>query len=377
MARKLGSLAEHFSTLEDPRLDRRRRHDLLEIIVIAICGFICNCETWVDVERFGNAKFAWLKTFLKVPNGIPSHDTFGRLFQLLNPQQFADCFRNWMVEVCAELGLKQVAIDGKTLRGSHDSKAGKGPLHLVSAWATENGLSLGQVAVDAKSNEITAIPKLLEMLEIKGCLVTIDAMGCQKDIAAKIREQEAHYMLAVKGNQERLYQDLDKFFREAMENDFAGIEHSYHDCTEKSHGRTEIRSCYAFNDVSMIRDVKLWKDAKSVVVVFTHRTIKDKASCEMRYYICSRALTAKAAAASARNHWTIENNLHWVLDVTFDEDGSRVRKDHAPENTALLRRIVMSIIRQADSKESLRGRRLIAGWDDAFLEAMLLKFLGI
>jgi predicted transposase YbfD/YdcC len=377
MARKLGLLAEHFASIEDPRLDRRKRHELLEIIAISICAFICNCETWVDVELFGKAKIDWFKTFLKLPNGIPSHDTFGRVFQLLNPQAFAECFRNWMIEVCEELGLKQVAIDGKTLCGSHDSKAGKGPLHLVSAWATENGLSLGQEAVDAKSNEITAIPKLLEVLEIKGALVTIDAMGCQKEIAAKIREQEAHYMLAVKGNQERLHQDLADFVQKAMENDFAGVNHTYHDCTEKSHGRNEIRSCYVINDVSMIRDLELWKDVKSVVAVFTNREDKGKESCELRYYICSRVLPAKAAAAFARNHWSIENSLHWVLDVIYDEDGSRVRKDHAPENMALLRRIAMTILKQSDAKQSIRAQRKMAGWQDSFLENMLRKFLGV
>jgi predicted transposase YbfD/YdcC len=299
------------------------------------------------------------------------------VFQLLEPQEFADCFRNWMVDVCEKLGLKQVAIDGKTLRGSHNRSAGKNALHLVSAWATENGLSLGQVAVDAKSNEITAIPQLLELLDVAGALVTIDAMGCQKDIAAKVREEKADYLLAVKENQERLYQDIVAYMHAAMESDFENIKYSFHQTEEKGHGRNELRACYVFSDVSVIRDLKLWKDLKSIVVVVTNREVNGKSTSEMRYYICSRVLTAEQANAAARGHWGIENNLHWVLDVIFDEDNSRVRKDHGPENMAHLRRIALTMLKQCDSKGSIRGKRLVAGWDNEFLAKILREFLEI
>jgi predicted transposase YbfD/YdcC len=374
MARTLCSLTAHFASLQDPRLERTRKHQLLDILAIALSAIICGADSWVHVALYGTAKHEWLKTFLTLPNGIPSHDTFGRLFALLNPEQFQDCFRSWMAEVATQLGLKQVAIDGKTLRGSHDRGKGKAALHLVSAWATENHLSLGQEAVDTKSNEITAIPKLLAMLDLGGALVTIDAMGCQKDIAKQIRQQEADYLLTVKENQPGLYRDIEQLDEKALERDYEGIDNYAEE--EKSHGREELRACWVLEDLSEIRDRDLWPDLKSVIVVVRERTVGDKNSCEKHYYISNRQASAELFLRAIRGHWGIENGLHWVLDVTFDEDGSRVRKDHGPENFGLLRRLAVSMLKKAGGgKGSIRGKRLTAGWNDEFMESVLLDFI--
>jgi predicted transposase YbfD/YdcC len=371
-ARKLGSLLTHFQVLQDPRLERSRLHNLLDIVAITICAVICGADSWVDVQKYGQAKHDWLQRFLRLPNGIPSHDTFGRLFAALAPESFRDCFAAWVAEVAGLLGLKHVAIDGKTLRGSHDRGKGKAALHLISAWAVENHLTLAQEAVDGKSNEITAIPKLLELLDLNGALVTIDAMGCQKEIAEQIVEQGGDYVLAVKENQPTLYEEIEHLEEAALEDDYAGCSSCGKE--EQSHGRQELRACWVLTDLESLRERSKWPGLRSVIVVVRERTVGDKNTCEKHYYISSRELRAEQFLKAIRGHWGIENSLHWVLDVTFHEDGSRVRKDHGPENFALLRRMAVSMLKAEGSKGSIRGKRLIAGWNNDFMEKILLDF---
>jgi predicted transposase YbfD/YdcC len=371
-AQKVGSLLRHFQTLADPRLERSRLHDLLDIVAITLCAVICGADSWVDVHKYGQAKQDWLKGFLRLPNGIPSHDTFGRFFAALDPDQFQACFASWVAEVAEVLGLKHIAIDGKTLRRSHNRKKGQSALHLVSAWAVQSNLSLGQEAVDQKSNEITAIPKLLELLDLQGALVTIDAMGCQKAIAEQITQQHGDYVLSVKENQPTLYEQVEQLDRAAMEKDYAGIDSSYEEA--KGHGRQEFRACWVLTDLEELEERSKWPGLQSVIVVVRDRTEGDKNSCEKHYYISSRKMSAEQFLKVIRGHWSIENTLHWVLDVVFDEDSSRVRKDHAPENFGLLRRMAVSMLKAEDSKGSIRGKRLTAGWDNDFLEKVLLDF---
>lgn len=370
-ARTARPLLSHFATLEDPRVERTRKHDLLDILAIALCAVISGADSWAEVEEYGRAKEPWLKTFLRLPNGIPSHDTFGRVFAALDPERFAACFSAWMAEVAGRLGLKQIAIDGKALRRSHDRAGGKAALHLVSAWACANHLVLGQEAVEAKSNEVTAIPRLLELLDLDGALVSIDAAGCQVEIAQDIIVQGGDYLLAVKQNQPRLYEDIDRLAEAALADD-AGLKSRFEQ--GRGHGRHEARACWVLHELGGIRDRDRWPDLRSVVVVVSERGGGAEATYERRYYISSRRGSAKAFLGAVRSHWEVENCLHWVLDVCFDEDGSRVRKDHGPANLGLLRRLGLSVLKQAEGKQSLRRKRLAAGWDNEFLEKALLGF---
>jgi predicted transposase YbfD/YdcC len=370
------SLRTSFEQLADPRRPGRTlTFPLTEILTIALCAVIGGANTWVAVETFGKAKQAWFQRFLKLEKGIPSHDTFGRVFALLNPLAFQNCFREWIAGVCERLGIRQVAIDGKRLAGSHDTGLGVKAIHLVSAWATEVRLTLGQVAVEEKSNEITAIPKLLELLEIAGALVTIDAMGCQKEIAAKIRERQADYVLAVKENQPHLYEDLERLFREALEQETLATQWDHHRHQEQNRGRDEERVCWVLHDVAGIRDRELWQDLGSVIVVVTERGVGDSSHSEARYYISSRKGSAADFAKAIRRHWGIENECHWVLDVVFGEDGSRIRKDQEAENVGWLRRMVLSMLKQVKGKRSVAATRLAAGWNEEFLEQILLNLL--
>jgi predicted transposase YbfD/YdcC len=371
-ARKLGSLAAHFQSLEDPRLERTRLHSLLDIVAITICAVICGADSWVEVQKYGLAKHDWLTGFLQLANGIPSHDTFGRVFAALAPEQFRACFAEWVSSIAGQLGLKHVAIDGKTLRGSHDRGKSKAALHLISAWAVENHLTLGQEAVDAKSNEITAIPRLLQLLDLHGALVTIDAMGCQKEIAEQVVEQEGDYVLTVKENQPALYKEIERLEEAARADEYAGCSNFWEE--ERSHGRRELRACWVLTDLEAVQERAKWPGLQSVIVVVRDRTAGDKNSCEKHYYISSRKMTAEQFLKVIRGHWGIENSLHWILDVVFDEDRSRVRKDHGPENLALLRRLAVSLLKAEGSKGSIRGKRLIAGWSNDFMERVLLNF---
>jgi predicted transposase YbfD/YdcC len=370
------SIVHYFTNLTDPRLRRRRRHNFLDIIVIAICGTICGCKCWNEIAIYGRNKKDWLQTFLELPNGIPGPDTFRRLFARIKPAAFQACFRSWMDALAATLGVKQIAIDGKTVRRSHDRGLGKSPLHVVSAWATANHLTLGQVAVNDKSNEITAIPQLLDLLVLSGAIVTIDAMGCQKEIARKIREEGGHYVLAVKRNQERLLADIQACMNTELEKANGKGNYSYHATTERQHGRIESRQYFTIDQPTGIRDEALWEDLRTISMVVTERqVVGGAATSEIRYYIGSKPGKAKEYARYIRGHWGIENSLHWVLDMVYDEDRNRTRKDHGPENLTFLRRLAISVVKNAEScKGSIRSKQLQAILDDDVLEGILSIF---
>lgn len=364
------SLAECFSELEDPRTGRAKLHNMVEMLVIAICAILAGAEHCVDISLWGQTKEAWLKQFLKLENGIPSHDTFSRLFRLLSPKQFENVFRGWISGIVGAV-RGHVALDGKTLCGSHDGD--ERAIHLVSAFSTQLGLVLGQEKIADKSNEITAIPQLLQTLYLKGCLVSIDAMGCQKSIAQDIRDAGADYLLAVKGNQGGLEESLVSFFDAARCDSLRKPAH-FLETIEKGHGRIETRRYWLADNVFGLVDCERWADCRKVGMVESVRDIgKDEPSVERRYFITSAASAVSEFAGAVRDHWQIENRLHWSLDVMFREDECRIRKDYAPQNFSLLRKFGLNLLRMdnSDPKMSLRCRRKRAGWNDDFLMAML------
>jgi predicted transposase YbfD/YdcC len=363
------SIPGYFTRMKDPRRAHRRLHRLQDIIVIALCAVLAGAQDWQEIETFGRKRFAWLKRFLKLPNGIPSHDTVERVFDRLNPQAFQACFRAWVRAIQETLPIKHVAIDGKTLRGSGSAKLG--PLHLVSAWATAQRLSLGQVAVDAKSNEITAIPALLDLLDVHGAIVTIDAMGCQKAIAHKIIDQGGDYILTVKENQEHLRADIGQSFRDACELDFAGMEHDTYETQERGHGRDEYRCYSVLQHTAGIRHADDWAGLTTIGMCYSQRTIQGVSTEELRYFIGSKKASAQVYGNALRNHWGIENSLHWQLDVTMDEDRNRVTKRNAAENLALLRRLTLSLLQAHPAKLSIAKKRFAAALDPDFLEELL------
>lgn len=366
------SLLRHFEGVEDPRDNRGKAHNLLDIIVIAICAVISGGENWEDIALFGKSKQEWLGTFLQLPNGIPCDDTFARVFARLNPQQMQNSFISWVKSVSQVLKGEVIAIDGKTLRHSYDKGADKGAIHMVSAWASANRLVLGQCKVDEKSNEITAIPELLKLLEIKGCIVTIDAMGCQKEIASQIVQQGADYVLALKGNQGGLFADVQWLFQQAINNDFVDVDHDFCQSIDKCHGRLEIRRCWTLSNLDYLTQLPLWANLQTVAMVQSERRINGKVSTENRYYISSLPANATVMSKAVRTHWSIENSLHWVLDVSFNEDASRIRKDNSPENMAMLRHFALNLLsRDKSSKSSMRAKRHKAAWDLAYLNHLL------
>jgi predicted transposase YbfD/YdcC len=371
----VSSLTAHFSSLEDPRTDHTKLHELSDILVIAICGVICGADGWVSIEEFGNAKLDWLRTILELPNGIPSHDTFGRVFARLDPEQFQRCFLGWVQAISEVTEGEVVAVDGKTLRRSKDGTLGKDAIHMVSAWASENRLTLAQKKVNDKSNEITAIPALLELLELKGCIVTTDALGCQTEIASTVIEGGGDYVLPVKNNQKTLRQDVEGLFEYAHEIGFQDVEHDFHRTVNGGHGRIEIRRIWTISDPEFIDwlDPKdRWEDLESIGMVEGERRIDGKTEQETRYYISSLTGEAEELGHAVRSHWGIENCVHWVLDIAFREDDSRVRKGHGAENLAILRRLALNLLRQETTATcGTKNKRLKAAWDEDYLLKVL------
>jgi predicted transposase YbfD/YdcC len=368
MAKTDCTIQKYFRKLKDPRINRRKKHLLMDIIVIAICAVIGDCDDWHQVCTFAKVRREWLETFLSLPNGIPSHDTFERVFDRLNPQAFQACFRDWMHALHQALGLCQIAIDGKTLRSS--GTGGLKTLHLVSAWATTNCLSLGQVVTDEKSNEITAIPKLLELLDLNGAFVSVDAMGCQKEIAAKIVDGGGDYILTVKDNQPTLLADIQECFDHAAETEFQDTAYSCHKTQERGHGREETRFYHVIENPD-IPSKPEWKGLQVIGMCYSECKRGDKQTSEVRYFIGSRQAKARTYGQGLRNHWGIENKLHWQLDVTFGEDDNRFNKRHGAENLALVRRLALSLLKQHPDKDSIACKRLHAAMDPAFLQEII------
>jgi predicted transposase YbfD/YdcC len=401
------NLFTHFADLPDPRIDRTKHHKLIDIVGITICAVICGADGWAAIEEYGHAKEAWLREFFELPAGIPSDDTFRRVFTGLSPTQFQDRFVTWVQAISAQTGGQVVAIDGKTARRSYDRGDNKGAIHMVSAWASADHLVLGQLKTDAKSNEITAIPDLLQMLALEGCIVTIDAMGCQTAIAGQIVDQEADYVLALKENQGTTYQHVVEFFdrvlgplpaasspatsppevahtldvaqqqeqlrRQAHQGRAWDQAATGHETVDGEHGRLEFRRYYQVSDLSWLDERSRWKGLQSIGLVEAERHIEDQVSIERRYYLASVASDVTQFAQAVRGHWGIENSLHWVLDVTFREDDCRIRKGAAPENFTVLRHMAINLLnRDASDTRSLAMKRRRAGWDNAYLARILL-----
>src|SRR5215213_10300882 len=368
-------LLDHFSRLEDPRVERTRRHQLLDIVAIAICAVLCGADTWVDIAAVGHAKRDWLASFLALPNGIPSHDTFGRVFAALDPAQVEAGFRSWVATVAELTSGEVIAVDGKQLRRSHDGVTGKDALTLVSAWATTNCLVLGHVAVAPDSNEIPAIPALLRTLALEGCVVTVDAIGCQTAIAAQIVAQGADYVLALKDNQPTLHQAVAALFAEGQADGFAHVAADTSRTVEKGHGRVEVRQVWAVDDpevIAYLNPTGAWAGLRSVAMVEAERRLGDRVEREARYYLSSLPGAATRLGAAVRGHWGIENRLHWVLDLAFREDECRVRQGAADQNLAVLRRLALNLLRrETTAKVGIKAKRLKAGWDHAYLGKLL------
>lgn len=372
---ELTSLLDWFKDLPDPRSERNQDHPLLSIVFIAICGAISGADNWVDIEAYGNAKAEWLKSIIALPQGIPSHDTFGRVFRFLNPKAFQERCLEWVRGVGRPVAGEVIAMDGKQMRGAKEVPTGKEGLYMVSAWAVEQGIVLGQRKVAEKSNEITAIPELLDVLAVEGCVVTIDAMGCQTEIAEKLISQQADYRLAVKGNQGTLVEDIADLFAGFEQAQWQGVTHHYHKTVNKDHARLEIRECWVVSQpdyLAYLRRYADWKNLHSLVKVVSQRQLNGKTTTKTRYFISSLTLTAQRALAICRDQWQIENDLHWVLDIAFNQDHNRVHKDHAPENLAVLQHIALNLVKQEkSSRSSIKTKRLRAGWDDNYLLQIL------
>jgi len=362
----------HFGTLRDPRALHSIDHSLLDILIITICGTICGADDWEAIAEYGKSKQEWLKTFLELPNGTPSADTFSRVFARLKPSELQKCFISWMEEVHEKTEGELINIDGKTLRGAKEAGNSRSLIHMVSVWSASQHLVLGQKKVGEKSNEITAIPALLELLSLRGCLVSIDAMGCQTEIAKAIVDQGADYVLALKGNQGNLHQDVEELFTSAREQDFKDIEYQFHSMVEKGHGRIETRSYWTMGNTEYLVGAEKWANLRSIGMVESQRKINGSISIEQRYYILSLESDVHRFAEAVRSHWSIENQLHWVLDVGFAEDTSQACQGYCAENLAVVRHVGVNLLsRDKKTKVGVKNKRLKAGWDDKYLKSVL------
>ena len=366
------TLLDHFAKLTDPRIDRTKEHKLIDILTIAICGMICGADNWVAMEQYGHSKQEWLEQFLELPNGIPSHDTIARVFARIDPSEFEQCFRDWLKEIAKLIPGEVISIDGKTLKHSGSKGIGKKAIHMVNAWATEQRLVLGQVKVNDKSNEITAIPELIKVLELSGCLVTIDAMGTQTQIAQLIQERGADYCLALKGNHQSLHEEVIQLFGMAEAQDWQGVTHSFHRTIDKGHGRTEIRRYWTMPASEFLIGFERWAGLQSLGLVESVRKIGAETTTSRRYYLNSFSSDAQLLAHGVRSHWGIENSLHWVLDVGFAEDDCPIYSDHAPENLAQLRKMSLNLLSlEKTAKIGVANKRLKAAWDNNYLAKVL------
>lgn len=368
-------LLREFSKIEDPRMNRTKRHNLQDILAIAICAVICGADGWVQIETFGKCKLEWFKTFLALPHGIPSHDTFGRVFAMLKPQAFEQCFMNWVAALRKVSKGQLVAIDGKTVRRSFDTASDKAAIHMVSAWCKKNQMVIGQITTAEKSNEIKAIPQLLKILELDNAIITIDAMGCQKKIAKAIVENNADYILQLKGNQQKFHDEVVELFENCLTDDCHGIKYHSAQTADKGHGRIEVRKIVATNEIEWFAEREKWKKLRSLVRVESQRTVDGKTSNEFRYYISSLPADDPAELLdNIRSHWGVENSLHWSLDIGFREDECRIRQGHAAENFSRLNRIALNLLKAEKTlKGGIKTKRLACGWDHNYLLKILTQ----
>ena len=370
--KKSAMIQDHFADLTDPRV-RKVTYPLINVVVIAVCAVICGADDFVAIAEFGRKRREWLARFLDLEQGIPSHDRFNAIFAAIKPAEFEKCLLSWITALHEISDGQVIALDGKTLRRSFDTASGKTAIHMVSAWATANQISLGQVVVDTKSNEITAIPKLLQILELSHALVTIDAMGCQTSIARDIVEAGGDYVLAVKGNQPTLHQGIAAFFAEQVKEDFAGTQVRRYVTEETGHGRHERRSYFLCPVPEDLPDRRRWPKLRAIGMAVNQTRRDGKDSTEIRYYILSKYLSGRRFAGAVRDHWSIENRLHWQLDVTFQEDQCRLRKGHADTNFSILRRTALSLLKNNSTlKVGIKNKRLTAAWDETYLEEVLI-----
>ena len=364
-------LIDHLRVIPDPRIAKKCKHKLIDMMAITISAILCGADDWNAIESFGKAKKDWFETFLELPHGIPSHDTFRRLFSILSPKAFQDCFANWVRDV-AGLIEGVIAIDGKTVRRSHNRQLGKKAIHIVSAWSAENRLVLGQVKTDEKSNEISAIPELLKVLFFKGCIVSIDAMGCQKTIAKQIIEGGGDYLLALKGNQSTLAEQVEELFSRADKVGYTGYDVDFYETTERNRDRFEIRRHWTLEIAKTEIDAKPWSGLNIIAMVESQRTTKNETSIDYRYYISSIENNAERLADAVRVHWGVENSLHWQLDVSFREDESRIRNAHSAENFVIMRHVALNLLKNDKTvKLGVKNKRLRAGWDENYLANLL------
>jgi predicted transposase YbfD/YdcC len=368
-------LLRAFAELKDPRVNRTKRHSLGDILAIAICAILCGADGWTQVAKFGRCKLQWFQTFLDLPNGIPSHDTFGRVLAVLDPRAFEECFMKWIAALTTASAGRLIAIDGKTIRRSLDAANGKAAIHMVSAWCAANHMVLGQLATDAKSNEITAIPELMKLLDLSGAVVTIDAAGCQKKIAQQIVDQGGHYLLQLKGNQGGLHGETVELFDQCLRDDCHGISYHAAQTVNGGHGRIEERTIWATSEIGWFAEKGKWKNLRSLIRVQAKRTVGGETSTEYRYYITDLPSdNASGLLAYIRGHWGIENNLHWCLDINFREDDRRIRQGHAAENFARLSRIALNLLQAEKTNDGgIKTKRLCCGWDHDYLLKVLTE----